>query len=111
MTSIDLLKNVVKSLDELPEIKKEILSMNKTFQFNVSDGSPFYVEATGSEVIVEGGTKQPVSATITATEQVLTDLFTGKLDGMQAFMQGKLKLSGDIFSVQKLSSTILKARK
>jgi len=111
MTSLDLLKNVVKSIDQFPEVKKEILSMNKAFQFNVSDGSPFYVKSTGGEIVVSEGTTQPVSATITATDQVLSDVFSGKLDGVQAFMQGKLKISGDIFSVQKLSSSILKARK
>ncbi len=111
MSSIDLLKNVVKSLDSLPDLKKEVMAINKTFQFNVSDGTPFYVTIGDGQVAVENGTKQPASATITASEQVLTDLFTGKLDGVQAFMQGKLKISGDIFSVQKLSSTILKARK
>jgi putative sterol carrier protein len=111
MTSIDLLKDVVKSLDGLPDLKKEIVSINKTFQFNVSDGSPFYVHAGDGEVAVNEGTKTPSAATIIASEQVLTDLFTGKLDGVQAFMQGKLKISGDIFSVQKLSSSILKARK
>jgi putative sterol carrier protein len=111
MTSIDLLKNVVKMIDGLPELKKEIVSMNKTFQFNVSDGSPFFVQADQGEIKVVEGTKQPASATITATDQVLTDVFSGKLDGVQAFMQGKLKISGDIFSVQKLSSSILKARK
>jgi putative sterol carrier protein len=111
MTSLDLLKNVVKSIDQFPEVKKEILSMSKAFQFNVSDGSPFYVKSTGGEIVVSEGTTQPVSATITATDQVLSDVFSGKLDGVQAFMQGKLKISGDIFSVQKLSSSILKARK
>jgi putative sterol carrier protein len=111
MTSLDLLKNVVKSIDQFSEVKKEILSMNKAFQFNVSDGSPFYVKSTGGEIVVSEGTTQPVSATITATDQVLSDVFSGKLDGVQAFMQGKLKISGDIFSVQKLSSSILKARK
>ncbi|MDA8054654.1 MAG: SCP2 sterol-binding domain-containing protein [Thermoplasmatales archaeon] len=111
MTSIELLRGVVKSLDGLPDLKKEVVSINKTFQFNVSDGSPFYVSAGEGQVMIEEGTKQPVSATIAASEQVLTDLFTGKLDGVQAFMQGKLKISGDIFSVQKLSSSILKARK
>ncbi len=106
-----MLMNVAKSLDGLPDLKKEIASINKTFQFNVSDGAPFYVRAGEGAVTVTEGTTQPAAATITASEQVLTDLFSGKLDGVQAFMQGKLKISGDIFSVQKLSSSILKARK
>lgn len=106
-----MLKNLVKSLDTLPDLKKEIVGINKTFQFNVSDGSPFYVQAGEGEVKIVEGTIQSVSATITSTEQVLNDLFSGKLNGVQAFMQGKLKISGDIFAVQKLSNDIMKARK
>ena len=67
MSSIDLLKNVVKSLDSLPDLKKEVLAINKTFQFNVSDGTPFYVTIGDGQVAVENGTKQPASATITAS--------------------------------------------
>lgn len=111
MSAIDLLKNLVKSLDSLPELKKEIVSINKTFQFNVTDGNPFYVRAEEGEVKIVEGNLQQVSATIIASEQVLSDLFSGKLNGVQAFMQGKLKISGDIFAVQKLSSDIMKARK
>lgn len=111
MTSIELLRNVVGMLDGFPDVKKEIVSMNKSFQFNVSDGSPFYIQIVDGNVNLVEGTFQSPSATISATDQVMTDIFSGKLDGVQAFMQGKLKISGDIFSVQKLSSTIQKARK
>lgn len=111
MSSFDLLKDTIKSLEAKPDLKKEILSFNKTFQFNVSDGDPFYVEINNNGINVSQGKKESPSATITASDQTLTDVFTGQLDGVKAFMQGKLKISGDIFSVQKLSSTIMKARK
>jgi|YelNatPaOPRAMG01_1025707.scaffolds.fasta_scaffold02109_4 putative sterol carrier protein len=111
MTSFDLFKEAVKLLDSKPDLKKQILAYNKTFQFNILNGSAFYVEARGDELRVELGEKQPANATITASDQVLEDIFSGKLDGVQAFMQGKLKIAGDIFSVQKLSSDIMKARK
>lgn len=111
MSSFDLLRDTINSLENKPDLKKEILSFNKTFQFNVSDGNPFYVEINSSGIKVSEGKKDSPSATITATDQILNDVFTGQLDGVKAFMQGKLKISGDIFSVQKLSSTIMKARK
>lgn len=111
MSSLDLFKDLIKLFDDFPELKEEILSQNKTFQFNVSDGAPFYVEASGTELIVGEGKKEPVAATISATDQALVDIFTGKLNGVQAFMSGKLKISGDIFSVQKLSTMVLKARR
>ncbi|MCL5680603.1 MAG: SCP2 sterol-binding domain-containing protein [Candidatus Thermoplasmatota archaeon] len=111
MSSFDLLKETIQALDAKPDLKTEIISFNKSFQFNVSDGKPFYVDLSNGGINIAEGNKQSPSATITAADQVLVDVFTGKLDGVKAFMQGKLKISGDIFSVQKLSSTIMKARK
>ncbi len=111
MSSYDLLRETVNSLESKPDLKKEIMSFNKTFQFIVSDGKPFYVELSDAGINVNEGKKDSSAATITANDQVLIDVFTGKLDGVKAFMQGKLKISGDIFSVQKLSSSIMKARK
>ncbi len=111
MSSYDLLRETVNSLESKPDLKKEIMSFNKTFQFIVSDGKPFYVELSNAGINVNEGKKDSPAATITANDQVLIDVFTGKLDGVKAFMQGKLKISGDIFSVQKLSSSIMKARK
>ena len=40
--------------------------------------------------------------TLTVDSENFIKIFTGKLDGMQAFMQGKLKLAGDINLAMKL---------
>jgi putative sterol carrier protein len=40
--------------------------------------------------------------TVTADSADFINVFTGKLDGMQAFMQGKLKVSGDMGLAMKL---------
>lgn len=45
--------------------------------------------------------KQP-NMTLTADSADYIKLFTGELDGMQAFMQGKLKLGGDLNLAMKL---------
>lgn len=41
--------------------------------------------------------------TLTASSQDFLDVFTGKLDGTRAFMQGKLKLAGDMSLAMKLA--------
>ena len=110
MNSLDLLKETVNLINSKPEIKKEVVALNKVFQFKVRDGSPFFIDAIGNELKVGEGSKQPVAATLSASDQLLTDVFSGKIDGAQAFMQGKLKVSGDLFTVQKLSTLFLKAR-
>lgn len=45
--------------------------------------------------------KQP-TMTLTADSGDYIKLFTGELDGMQAFMQGKIKLGGDLNLAMKL---------
>ena len=40
--------------------------------------------------------------TLTADSQDYVKIFTGELDGMQAFMQGKIKLAGDLNLAMKL---------
>jgi len=40
--------------------------------------------------------------TLKADSQDYVKIFTGELDGMQAFMQGKVKLTGDLNLAMKL---------
>jgi putative sterol carrier protein len=40
--------------------------------------------------------------TLTADSSDYIKIFTGELDGMQAFMQGKIKLAGDLNLAMKL---------
>jgi putative sterol carrier protein len=40
--------------------------------------------------------------TLTADSADYVKIFTGELDGMQAFMQGKIKLGGDLNLAMKL---------
>ena len=41
--------------------------------------------------------------TITADSEDYVKIFTGELDGMQAFMKGKIKLAGDLNLAMKLT--------
>lgn len=111
MTSKDDLAVIVEKAKESPAVLKELSSWSKTFQFDVTDESAYYVEIDGGQVSLKDGKAGSPSATISATGEVLTELFAGKLNPVQAFMSGKLKVSGDIFSAQKLTSVINKARK
>lgn len=111
MTSKDDLLSIVEQAKNAQDVLKEVSSWEKTFQFNVTDASPYYVELKKGEVSLNDGTVDSPSATIGATDEVLSDLFSGKLNAVQAFMSGKLKVSGDIFSAQKLTGIINKARK
>jgi len=54
-------------------------------------------------VASEGSTAQP-DVTITMEDQDLIDLLKGTLNGMTAFMTGKLQVDGDLMLAQRLTS-------
>jgi putative sterol carrier protein len=59
--------------------------------------------ADGACTVVEGETENP-KMTLTAEAQDYKDVVLGKVNAMQAFMSGKLKLAGDLNLAMKLTS-------
>lgn len=53
---------------------------------------------------VEEGTADDPTMTLTADGKYFGDVLLGKEDGMKGFMQGKLKLAGDLNLAMKLTS-------
>jgi|SRR5215204_3590324 putative sterol carrier protein len=53
-------------------------------------------------VVAQGAPAENATMTLTADSADYVKLFTGELDGMQAFMQGKLKLGGDLNLAMKM---------
>ena len=56
----------------------------------------------GKVAVAQGAPAEKPNMTLTADSQDYVKLFTGELDGMQAFMQGKLKLGGDLNLAMKM---------
>lgn len=110
MSAKELLEQIVGKANGNEAVKKDLSGFNKVFQFKVSDSSPFYVAITNGTVALKDGDTSSPSATITGTDAVLSDMFSGKLDPIKAFMAGQIKVSGDVFSTQKLTGVISKLR-
>jgi putative sterol carrier protein len=55
----------------------------------------------GNVAVVQGAHPSP-KMTLTADSADYVKIITGELDGMQAFMQGKIKLAGDLNLAMKL---------
>lgn len=76
--------------------------VNAVVQFNCS--TPRYVTiADGAATVTEGTAGEP-TVSITMADEDLRDLLTGELDGMTAFMTGKVQLEGDMMFAQRLGS-------
>ena len=56
----------------------------------------------GKVEVAQGILPTQANMTLTADSSDYVKIFTGELDGMQAFMQGKIKLAGDLNLAMKL---------
>ncbi len=73
------------------------------FKFTGAEAGDWYAVIKDDKVTVEKGTHPSPKMTLTADSGDYVKIFTGELDGMQAFMQGKLKLAGDLNLAMKLT--------
>ena len=56
----------------------------------------------GKVAVAQGAPASQANMTLTADSQDYVKIFTGELDGMQAFMQGRIRLAGDLNLAMKL---------
>ncbi|MFL5590481.1 MAG: SCP2 sterol-binding domain-containing protein [Ktedonobacteraceae bacterium] len=80
--------------------------MNKTFQWNITGDEAgvwaFKID-NGQGEVIPGGVEKP-DVTFTISDKDWLAITEGKLDGMNAFMTGKLKVSGDMMLAMKLQN-------
>jgi putative sterol carrier protein len=72
------------------------------FIFTGEEAGEWNATIKDGKVDVERGTHPSPRMTLTADSSDYVKIFTGELDGMQAFMQGKIKLAGDLNLAMKL---------
>lgn len=73
------------------------------FKFTGADSGQWYAVIKDGKVDVSQGEHASPKMTLTADSEDYVKILTGELDGMQAFMQGKLKLTGDLNLAMKLT--------
>ena len=72
------------------------------FKFTGAEAGDWNATIKEGKVDVSRGTHPSPKMTLTADSSDYVKIFTGELDGMQAFMQGKIKLAGDLNLAMKL---------
>jgi len=72
------------------------------FKFTGAEAGDWVAVIKDGKVDVSRATHPSPKMTLTADSQDYVKIFTGELDGMQAFMQGKIKLAGDLNLAMKL---------
>ncbi|NKF23550.1 SCP2 sterol-binding domain-containing protein [Solimonas marina] len=73
-----------------------------TIQFNIA--RPAYVVIKDGACQVQDGSAGNADVTLTMEDDDLVQLMKGELNGMTAFMTGKLQLDGDLMLAQRVSS-------
>lgn len=96
------------TLDEIFEKMPSKLSadaasgVDAVIQFNCSN--PRTVTIKDGACTVVTGNANDYTVAVTMEDQDLADLLLGELDGMTAFMTGKIQLDGDMMFAQQLGS-------
>jgi putative sterol carrier protein len=87
-------------------VPEKAQGMNTVIQFDLSgdQGGQFYLEiADGTIKAVDGMAAAP-KMTLKAAADDYYNVMTGKMNAMQAFMSGKIKIQGDMSLAMKMQS-------
>lgn len=106
-------KNAEHTMESLMSDAKEVVEMmpaafdanaagdtSATIQFAIS--TPMHVIIHAAKCSASEGEAENPDVTLKMKDQDLIDLLNGKLNGMTAFMTGKLQVDGDLMLAQKL---------
>ena len=94
-TATDLIQQLPAAFDAVAGAGTEC-----TIQFNVA--TPMHVLIRNGQCEVKDGTAAAPDVSLTMADDDFIALMTGELNGMTAFMTGKLTVDGDLMLAQRL---------
>ena len=70
--------------------------MDAIFQYDIDEQGSWQVAVKDEQCDVSEGEAAEATVTLSMTTETLASVISGETDGMQAFMAGSIKASGDI---------------
>lgn len=88
-------------------ISKELVeNISAVFQFKLSDGETYTLNLKSGEGGLDKGATENPDVVMTMKEKDFIEIFSGKVNSMNAFMAGKLKIEGNMEKAMKLSKLV-----
>jgi putative sterol carrier protein len=81
-----------------------------TLKFDFGEPGSVYIDGKSEPNTVSDGEGKTADCTITVSLETFDKMIKGELDGTSAFMQGKLRVAGDMGLAMKLGPILQKAR-
>jgi putative sterol carrier protein len=102
------LTSVKEVFEKMPQVFNPAAAagLNIIFQFNISgpQGGDWNVIVKDGTCQVNEGVHESPTVTLTLADEDWLAICNGTLNGMTAFMTGKLKATGDIMAAQRIQS-------
>ena len=98
--------------DEIPAkieaTKERALAIDAIYQFKITgdNGGEWAMDLTREDENVSEGVNEDADCVVTMKDRDFVDMWSGKLAAPQAFMMGKLKITGDMSLAMKLTAII-----
>ena len=81
-----------------------------TLKFDFGEPGSVFIDGKAQPNFVADGAGKSADCTITVSLETFEKMVKGELDGTSAFMQGKLRVAGDMGLAMKLGPILQKAR-
>ena len=106
MTPAEIFDELIPNrLSSTPDL---VASFGSIFQFEIAgdDGGSWFIDFEREQDWVQAGVNEDADCTIKMKSKDFVALYRGDMGGPQAFMLGKLKVSGDITEALKLGKIL-----
>jgi putative sterol carrier protein len=107
-SAMDKATTIQQVFDAMPERfnKDAAAGVDAVFQFDLTgpDGGKYWVKVSNQEMELNSGEHTSPTITIVANSADYLKLVNGEIAAMQAFMQGKVKVKGNMGLAMKLQS-------
>jgi len=103
----DLLGRIKELADRnFPKIKDKLPSNEQVFVLKTTAGFSAVIKLSSQAIVVESGDHPNPVSTMTMSPADLEQLMNGQLDGVQAFLSGRIKVQGDVFRTMALNNLL-----